>query len=122
MAYEPDKLEEIVIRVNNGENWQLYAQQLLDDVRRDPECLALIVGSVKPEFKDQKIYAIFQSLFSYLGNKYTLTPFKFFPPLFLEKPWFPGDIENLKAMSIKESPKEFRRNNIFVLKNFLERV
>lgn len=40
----------------------------------------------------------------------------------LKTPWFPSGIENLKASALVESPAEFRRRNIFVLGNFLERA
>ncbi len=41
---------------------------------------------------------------------------------YLEKPWFVSEIQSLKATTILESPLAFRRNNIFVLKNFLQRA
>ncbi|MBI2602941.1 MAG: helix-turn-helix transcriptional regulator [Deltaproteobacteria bacterium] len=41
---------------------------------------------------------------------------------FLKEPWFVSEVENLKAMSILESQWPFRRNNIFVLGNFLKRA
>lgn len=37
-------------------------------------------------------------------------------------PYFVGDIQNLKAISIVESPLRFRMRKIFVLENFLSRV
>jgi hypothetical protein len=43
-------------------------------------------------------------------------------PLFLPDPWFVAGIENLKASALVESPVQFRRNNIFVLGNFLSRA
>jgi hypothetical protein len=43
-------------------------------------------------------------------------------PLTLPEPWFVAGIENLKATALIESPVPFRRNNIFVLGNFLSRV
>lgn len=39
----------------------------------------------------------------------------------LQEPWFVAGIENLKAASLVESPVHFRKRNIFVLANFLER-
>jgi transcriptional regulator with XRE-family HTH domain len=39
----------------------------------------------------------------------------------LKKPWFVSGVENLKAISIAESPIHFRKRNIFVLENFLSR-
>lgn len=43
-------------------------------------------------------------------------------PLFLKTPYFVSGIENLKATALLESDVEFRKNNIFVLANFLNRV
>lgn len=42
--------------------------------------------------------------------------------IFLKEPYFVSGIENLKASALQESGIEFRKNNIFVLGNFLERV
>jgi len=38
------------------------------------------------------------------------------------EPWFVSSMENLKAISIVESPLSFRLRKIFVLDNFLTRV
>jgi hypothetical protein len=43
-------------------------------------------------------------------------------PLLLPEPWFVAGVENLKASALVESPIQFRRNNIFVLGNFLSRA
>lgn len=40
----------------------------------------------------------------------------------LPTPWFVAEVESLKAMALVESPLPFRRNNIFVLDNFLQRA
>ncbi len=40
----------------------------------------------------------------------------------LDSPWFVTGIENLKASALVESPVWFRKRNIFVLANFLERA
>lgn len=42
--------------------------------------------------------------------------------IFLKTPYFVSGVENLKATAIQESGIEFKKNNIFVLGNFLERV
>lgn len=39
----------------------------------------------------------------------------------LPDPWFVSGVENLKASALVESPAYFRKRNIFVLGNFLER-
>lgn len=41
------------------------------------------------------------------------------PPL--DEPWFVAEIENLVPMALVESSVYFRKRNIFVLENFLER-
>jgi len=43
-------------------------------------------------------------------------------PLALAEPYFVADMENLKASALLESPIQFRRNNVFVLGNFLSRA
>jgi len=40
----------------------------------------------------------------------------------LKTPYFVAEVENLKAMTISESPLHFRKRNIFVLNNFLNRT
>ncbi len=43
-------------------------------------------------------------------------------PQVLAEPWFVSGMESLKASALLESPIHFRRNNIFVLGNFLSRA
>jgi hypothetical protein len=43
-------------------------------------------------------------------------------PMVLAEPWFVSGVEKLKASALQESPIHFRRNNIFVLGNFLSRA
>ena len=43
-------------------------------------------------------------------------------PMVLPEPWFVSGVENLKASALVESPLAFRRNNVFVLGNFLSRA
>jgi hypothetical protein len=40
----------------------------------------------------------------------------------LDDPWFVSEMQSLKAMALVESPVRFRKRNIFVLGNFLDRV
>jgi len=42
--------------------------------------------------------------------------------LFLKEPFFVGDLESLKSFLLVESPVSFRRRNIFVSNNVLNRV
>lgn len=40
----------------------------------------------------------------------------------LSRPWFVAEVENLKAMALVESSVWFKKRNIFVLGNFLQRA
>lgn len=40
----------------------------------------------------------------------------------IDEPWFVSGVENLKACALVESPLYFRKRNIFVLGNFLDRA
>lgn len=40
----------------------------------------------------------------------------------LPEPYFVAGVENLKALSLVEAPAHFRKRNVFVLQNFLDRV
>ena len=40
----------------------------------------------------------------------------------LGEPWFVSEVDNLKATALLESPIHFRKRNIFVFNNFLERA
>ncbi len=40
----------------------------------------------------------------------------------LSEPWFLSETESLKAIALLESPAVFRKRNLFVFENFLERV
>ncbi len=40
----------------------------------------------------------------------------------LSDPWFLAETESLKAAALLESPAIFRKRNLFVFENFLERL
>ena len=40
----------------------------------------------------------------------------------LREPWFVAGVENLKATALLESPSHFRKRNVFVMGNFLDRA
>ena len=39
-----------------------------------------------------------------------------------DEPWFPAGLVSMRAAAVLESPIEFRRNNVFVTKEFFQRV
>jgi len=82
--------------------------------------LVLLAPSLK---LDRKLVALIASTTIELCHEIGLeTPHWAKQNFFLESPWFVSGSEALKPMAILESPLAFRRNNIFVLDNFLQRI
>lgn len=57
-----------------------------------------------------------------LKNNLEIPGWVFEKKYFLKDPFFVGGLESLKAFLIVESPLPFRRRNIFVSENVLQRV
>lgn len=114
-------LEETKKRMEeNREHWEIPFANFLDDFRRRRRLQAIS----KPfELSDRKFDALLASTAEALCDEAGLEP-----PSWLaqvpecQEPWFVGDVERLKAISIVESPLRFRMRKIFVLENFLSRV
>jgi hypothetical protein len=102
------------------QHWCMHLMDFVDDFRyyKDPRAI------VEPfELCERKMDALLASTAEALCDE-----LGFAPPLWLaeipecERPYFVGGFENLKAISIVESPLRFRIRKIFVLENFLSRV
>jgi len=100
--------------------WCIHLMNFVDDFRRTRDLRAL---EEPIDVDDQKMDALLASTAESLCDELKLRP-----PVWLEnvpeceQPWFVGDLERLKAISIVESPLRFRMRKIFVLENFLSRV
>ena len=100
--------------------WCIHLMNFVDDFRRHKN-----VRAVKDPFVsgDERMDALLASTAESLCDELGLEP-----PVWLERipeckePWFVGDLQRLKAVSIVESPLRFRMRKIFVLENFLSRV
>jgi hypothetical protein len=103
------------------ENWFIPLMDFVDDFRRYKD-----VSSVEHSFEpggNERIDALLASTVEYLCDELGLENPEWtwdIPPC--KEPWFVSGIENLKAITIVESPVFFRRRKVFVLENFLERV
>ena len=101
-------------------NWRIYLMDFVDDFRRhrDPRALAEPFASAGGKM-DALLASTAEALCDEIGVA---------PPAWLAhvpacpEPYFVGGLENLKAISIVESPLRFRLRKIFVLENFLSRV
>lgn len=100
--------------------WCLHLMNFVDDFRRNKDLKAV---SESFELSDEKTDALLASTAEALCDELKLKP----PEWLREVPackelYFVGELENLKAISIVESPLHFRIRKIFVLENFLSRV
>jgi hypothetical protein len=101
-------------------NWCIHLMDFVDDFRYYKDTRAI----AKPfEPGEPKMDALLASTAEALCDEMS-----FPPPQWLSEvpacanPFFVGEIENLKAISIVQSPLRFRIRKIFVLENFLSRV
>ncbi len=102
------------------QHWCMHLMNFVDDFRYHKDLRAV----AEPfESGERKMDALLASTAEALCDELS-----FEPPGWLAKipecqqPYFVGGFENLKAISIVESPLRFRIRKIFVLENFLSRV
>ena len=104
----------------DAEWWQIHLANFVDDFRyyKDPQAM------VEPfERSDERMDALLASTAESLCDEIGIQPpdwLKSIPAC--HDPYFVGEIQNLKSISIVESPLRFRLRKIFVLENFLSRV
>lgn len=105
---------------NDPQWWCIHLMNFVDDFRHHKNLRAV---NESFEQSDARMDALLASTAEALCDELGLVP-----PAWLEdipgcrEPWFVGDLQRLKAISIVESPLRFRIRKIFVLENFLSRV
>jgi hypothetical protein len=102
-------------------SWKIHFMDFVDEFRRtlDPQLFLL----APPRALDVRLKSLLASIVVHLCEESQMDPPSWAKKTnFLDEPWFVSGMQSLKAMAILESPLPFRRNNIFVLENFLERV
>jgi hypothetical protein len=108
-------------RVNgDAANWPAYLMEFVDELRRtrDPRCIADPFEQTGDE-KDALFASTAEALCDELGLD---VPHWLSQIPACSEPYFVAGLENLKAISIVESPPRFRLRKVFVLGNFLRRV
>jgi transcriptional regulator with XRE-family HTH domain len=107
--------------VEEGEDsWKIWLFNFVDAFRYSRE--KKLIETPPVEETPMKIKALLASTVETLCAEMEIPAPSWYssvPPL--EEPWFVSGMESLKAMALVESPVHFRKRNIFVLKNFLER-
>jgi hypothetical protein len=101
-------------------NWRVYLLDFVDDFRyhKDPRAMA-----EQFELSDERIDALLASTAEALCDELGVeAPGWLASVPACRDPYFVSGMENLKAISIVESPLRFRIRKIFVLENFPSRV
>ncbi len=115
----PDSVAETSLRINleGEETWTLWLFQFVDAYRRlrDPGLCALAPDPDCP----RRVRALYASSVEFLLGESAPEWCRGIGRL--EDPWFLSEAESLKASALVESPAIFRKRNLFVLGNFLER-
>jgi hypothetical protein len=101
-------------------HWPVALMDFVDDFRyhKNPVAIAEPVDNTDPQ-----VDALLASTAEYLCDELGLEhPGWLSTVPACPTPWFVSGIENLKAITLVESPLRFRIRKIFVLENFLSRV
>lgn len=103
------------------DSWKIHIMDLVDEFRRDYDIRLLMLPPVAA--LDERLRSLLASICCVLCEEAGIDPPDWARrQYFLLRPWFVSGIESLKAMAIIESAPAFRRNNIFVHDNFLQRA
>lgn len=106
--------------LQSGDNWRIPFMEFVDDLRRTRDT-SLIDKPIN--IGQEKFDSLLASTIEYLCDEMGIeTPNWVWDVPSCREPWFVSGYENLKAISIVESPVFFRRRKIFVLENFLSRA
>ena len=106
--------------LKSGANWRIPFMEFVDDLRRTRD-YSLIEKPFK--ISQEKFDSLLASAIECLCDEMGIeTPNWVWDVPTCKEPWFVSGYENLKAISIVESPVFFRRRKIFVLENFLSRA
>lgn len=114
-------LKQVKQQINEDpQHWAIHLMDFVDDFRhyREPWMIA------EPfDLNDERMDALLAATAEQLCGEMKLDV-----PLWIRQvpavrdPWFVSGMENLKAITLVESPLPFRLRKVFVLENFLSRV
>jgi len=111
----------LAVQRDGFDSWKIHFMDLVDEFRRSSDLRLLILPPIGE--LDERLRAMLASIVCALCNESELEPPEWAQrEYFLPRPWFVAGVESLKASALVEAAPEFRRNNIFVQENFLQRV
>jgi transcriptional regulator with XRE-family HTH domain len=123
MIMDPDSIEATSLRIleEGADAWPIHLMNFVDAFQRNQDQTMIHAAPVAA--LDQRIRCLMTSTVEHLCmESNTKRPSWTAGIGRLENPWFVSGMENLKAMALMESPAAFRKRNIFVLADFLQRV
>lgn len=119
--HESVMMVSIRIQSDGFASWPLHLFNFVDAFRSLPS--AAKIESPPVYGLDVRIKCLLASTVESLCSEKNITiPEWCFGVRGLEQPWFVAGIEALKATALVESPVRFRKRNVFVLENFLDRA
>jgi len=121
-AENPDSIRCVTDRIAQDEaSWKVWLFNFVDRFNAEPQ--KELIDTPPCPAASERIRALAASTVEALCRKQGWTPPDWCLGIpALREPWFPSETESLKASALIESPVDFRRRNIFVLGNFLERA
>lgn len=110
-----------MICTEGEDSWRLWLFDFVDAFRRSPSSRLIECPPVTDT--PEKIAGLLAATVETLCDEAdTAVPWWCGGISPLSDPWFVSGLESLKASALVESPVHFRKRNIFVLSNFLERT
>lgn len=110
--------EDVVSEFMSGD-WKLAAGEIIRHIRHNVS----FRGVELPPVGEFKRLALLAAIIMTLADELGISPPLWATSSFrLDEPWFLSGLESMRAIAIVESPPYFRRNGIFVTKEFLMRV
>lgn len=102
-------------------SWKIHFFNFVDSFRRNPR-RERMASPPDPEIPGH-LQALFASTVESLCDEVGMDPPGWCVGVArLPGPWFVAGVESLKALALVTSPAHFRKRNIFVLDNFLDRA
>jgi DNA-binding phage protein len=103
------------------DSWKIHYMNFVDEFRRTLDGRLILLPP--PKELEVPLKALLSSIVCYLCHEVEMAIPDWAQKRFvLSEPWFPSESESLKALMIRETPIEFRKNQIFVGENFLRRA
>lgn len=114
---------ETAARMRDGgpDSWKLHLFELVDAFRRDPRPFR-VARAPEPDTPPRALALTASTVEALCAERGLKAPWWCGGVPALPDPWFPSEMESLKAEALAQSPAAFRRRGIFVLGNFLSRA